>query len=845
MTLRSLAWTILMLALAGRAAVGQDDAMALYRGPDPEAVLKDVEAAEQVELTRRHCDSWNKVVVEPSKKPGTLTGLEEAWPLGFSRADVDAAIHIPIKQTKVHMVRVAGVLQPGDHAFDTRLPIKDGEVVMPFPAAVLAPGDYTLKLVVSDGHFMESAELPITVGPFIHYDNLHAFYWNSGGGGLEALKARVEMCKRLKLTMLDSPMLPAREALKAGLVYSYHEVTLHQGQVKKYAGADEYVQLARTKVPKLGYIIRRMNHVRYCLTNSEYGSARRPTDHPEYDQAMRAELGFAPHAVAGGKDLVAKQVAPGVYPDDLKEIRAGWFQRREGQGWFRLNRLTASIVRKYKPEIVTWTEPLQAPEQFSEIDAISFWSYSPVPERLLMGIKTAESYRRTIKAKYIFSITSQMSMGVKTERTGKGASNVLRSPDQQRMFTWLQVAQGVENIGFWALGMLPENPEAADGVAAAMTEVAYPVGTLLKRTEPGRVPVAVYLSTTGTWLGRADRPHNQWFQHHYRNSVMPGLMKRFRNQLIILDDDDILDGRAEQYPVLVCPALRATTESLRAKLRQYQQKGGVIAGDDYWRIDGLQPDDHFGGKRPKAYDLQYRNAHIYQWGQKNTAAIMAWTPKGLPNIEDRFPLWCDSPEVTLSHRISGTRHLVTVVNRRMKKGAFSEKFKVTDPRYLDEGMPQTVTLKLSPEIVGKSVNRLALDVAQVPHDLDLKRVGDRVEVTLPLRGSDGEVLVLDKVAPVAPRVDVPARVGPGTIVPVAVQVVDVAGNPVKARTVIRLTVTDAAGKLHDASGLFPLEAGGGTVRFGVAADAVAGKVVVTALDLASGLSTTREIMVTK
>ncbi len=850
--MRVLAWLSVGLLVTALPTAGAEAGLEFYNRSDAGRIEAELAAARQVPVSRRELLGWGKLVVEPSAAPGRLAALEEAAPLGFSRADVGAAVTVPCQVTGT--LRVAGVLAPVGLAFDQRVEAKGGLLRIPLPAAVLPAGDYTLKVLVSDGQRTEAAALPLIVGPYLHLDRYHTYYWSSGINTAEASARQVALAGRLGLSVVDSPYLPAPDALRAGLLVSAHLVSVHASEVKEgYAAVEPFVTTARAKAETAGWLARRYRNIRFCIPNSEYGAAAL-SQNPAFLDALKQDTGLDPASLRWrlpadlkpGQSILpvladeVTPVAPFVWPHDLPELRAYAFAAAEGQGWFRLNRLTADIVRQQAPQVTAWLDPVVTNEQFTGLDAVSFWDYAPGPWHLLWSLKRGDAARRLSGARAMYLTTSQWYLGVATTREGKGADAVFRSPDQHRTGTWLAVAEPTDMCGFWAVEQVETEPACAEGLAAAMREVAEPYGTLLRGTEPVAPPVAVYLSSAGEFLGRGDRPYNYWYRFHYLNGLMPALVERFHNRLVVVDDADVLAGRLAGVKLLLCPCFRATTDRLRDALAAWQKAGGVLVGDEHWRIDGLTPDELFPGKTPKTLGITYRNETLAQWHQVNRDAVLAWQPKGAAEANDA--LTSPTRDVALSLRRDGGTLYAVAANVSARRGAWADKFQVTDPRYLDEGqeIEATVSLRVPAGYAFYDAAR-SREVAAG----ELRRDGDRVVWTTLLPPAGAVVLVavprpIGQIA-LACRPDRPRA---GQVGDLTIRVLDDRGQPMPGRTAVRVELTDPGGARHDASGIHPVLAGEAHLPFGIDLDAKPGTWTATVNDLISGRRATMTITAT-
>lgn len=816
------------LAFYNAATVSADDLLA---GCDPDA---------RVELNELALNGWGfrALVREPSARPGVLAAFEDAAPLGFSRSDVEAAVVLALHQLPPGEAELSGVLAPVGLKFRHPLqPDAAGPLRIPVPAACLAPGDYTLTVRLRAGAVTEWAELPLVIGPYLRRDRFHTYAWNSGGRTEADLAGQMELARLGGMDVLDTPYLPAVTALREGFLVSAHYVTIYQGDVAEgHAATDPYIDMARVQAEAIGDMARRYRHLLWCLPNSEYGSDRLVRT-ASYERALQEETGLSFDALrlASDRPLIPDralpQVSPGVYAHHLPEIAAHRFARRHGTGWFELNRQSMAAIRERAPWLTLWTDPVVTNEQFEGFDAVSFWHYGIDPHMTVARTQRAECARRLSGAGQVFLTLSQWYSGIAGAEDGWA----LRGPDQHRFESWLALTLPVHALGYWAIGELAENPDCAAGLRAALGDVVYPYGTLLQGSTLPPAPVALYVSTTGEFLGRAHRAHNFWAHHHYLNGVLPALFQRFGSQVDWLDDDDVLAGRLSSYPVALCPMLEATTDELLAKLREYQEGGGLLAGDEYWAVEELAPALQFPGKSTDTLGIPYANENLAQWHRLNREAILQWQPPEIPPPAELLAITASTPDVFAAVRDAGDVRFAVIANGRFRKGEFAERHGYTDERYLDQGVAQeTEVLVQAPA---------AAVVYDVTHSRRLEEsacpsVGGRRRLRVELDAAGGAIFAFHPRPIAAIRADLglPGAAMPGAIVPLTLTVVDDRDRPIPGPTALQVSVRDATGGEHDVSGFYPAGAGVARVPFGIPLEAEPGAWVIEARDLTSGQS---------
>lgn len=825
------------------------DARAFYNvaGASGEAGLEGFDPAAAFTLPEIAANGWGagNLVRQVPDRVGRLAAWEEAAPLGFSRSDTRAEIRIPVRAPSDRAGVLEGALLPTGLRFRHELSAGPNRTLsIPIPAACLEPGDYTLQLRLREGDRTECAVLPLVVGPHIRRDRFPTYYWLSGGSTAEELARQIRIARRLGLSMIDTPILPAVEALRNGLLVSAHLVTVWQEEVQgRYAAAPEYRQMARDQANALSDMARRYPHIAWCIPNSEYGSDRFPAD-ARFDEALLRKTGLRRDALAldtsDAPRLGPNAVRPadGIFPHDLPELVAQRFARREGGGWFELNRMSIGVFRDRAPGLVLWTDPVFTMEQFEGFDAVSFWQYENNFYETIAQTARAECARRRNGATGVFLTLSQWYSGVTNanhtpgdEMSGYG----MKSPDQHRAEAWLALTLPVHALGYWALERMEEDDECAAGLRDALATVIEPYGPMLQPTRVAPQPVAMYASSDGDFLGRRDRDKGFWYSHHYRMGVRPALTRRFKGRIDHLDDDDVLAGRLSRYRLVLCPNVEALTDRLAAGLREYQDRGGLLAGDELWKPSGLEPRLRFPGRAPEAYRLPFESARLEEWHNANSKAIQDWRPPELAGEADWFAIDTPSPDVMPALReLDGVTYAVAA-NLRFRKGGFSRRRGYDKATFLDQGVAQETTLR-----VRAPAHVTVYDaVASRPVDpATLTRDGDRIVIPASLPPGGGALFVLHPrpIASVTAAAGANGPVKAGTILFLDFVVRNDQGLTIPGQTTILVTVRDSEGRIQDVSGHYPMRSGERRIPVGIPLGARAGTWSVEAKDLTSGLT---------
>lgn len=811
-------------------------------GTNREQLLRDFIPEACIPLNEARLAGWgySALTATPSPHAGKLAAFEDAAPLGFSRADVAAAVRVRVKQFPGGQATLSGRLDPVGLQFRHEVKAAaGGELRIPVPAAALAPGDYSLKVCLRAGEAVDCADLPLVIGPYMQRDRFHAYSWNSGGRTAENLQEMIRWTKLCGLDVLDTPILPATAALREGLWVSAHSVTIYGPEVVGgYAATQPYTDMARAQAEAIGTMARRYGHIRWSIPNSEYGSDRM-LDHPGYEAALKQAVGVGYDGLRlqnrkpaiPAADLPT--LAPGVYAHDLPELAAHRFARSQGEGWFALNRQYMAALRQQAPWLTLWTDPVYTNEQFEGFDAVSFWQYDNDPAETVVRCHQAEGARRVNNARQVFLTLSQWYADV--EGADKDGGWGLKSPDQHRFEGWLTLCSPVQALGYWEISKLEANPDCAAGLRSSLNDVVYPYGTLLGEAKAPPAPVAVYVSTTTEFLGRAHRPLNFWFFTHYLRGVLPALWERFQYRVDWLDDQDVLAGRLGQYRLVICPLFVATTDTLLAKLQAYQAAGGLLAGDEFWGVTGLKPASVFPGKLPSAYGIPYANADLPRWRRANRDAIMQWQPEGLPPLAELVDGRPSSPDVFTAVKQLGPVKYVVAANGRFRKGDFSQRHGYTGEGFRDEGVAQEVDFWVR---AGKTaVIYDVLRSRRVPAG-EMVPQGDRVRLRAALAGAGGALYAVHPrpFATLAVGLGTTKPVTPGTALSVAVTLRDDRRQLVPGRTAVRVTVRDARGAAQDVSGYYPVPTGQAAIPFAIPLDAAPGKWTVQVKDLTSGLT---------
>ncbi|PIY40226.1 MAG: hypothetical protein COZ05_17950 [Armatimonadetes bacterium CG_4_10_14_3_um_filter_59_10] len=746
-------------------------------------------------------------------------------------------------------------LSVGDAAFATKLVKLQGgatTATLDFAPQQLQCGSYLLRVaaIAADGS-SAYLEYTIDVVPALRPDNYTISSWGSGG---ETAEWR-EFCKGVGINTIDTYSANFDDLGRSGLLYSWH-YNFGRGGVwnpqTRQAVREETREHAKRRASFPNW--------RFTLLNSETPPWIMPDEKDRatwFDAWAQKELGFPvpekswkfgtthnpiqcwfPEGSNPGKD--------GVYEPTQEEFRflKWWYNR--GCGWWRINAEAAAEIKKLRPDVLNYTEPLWYPGQVADLNAGSNWSYNTRPEPILGELESSYACLRGSDKEFYATLGMDYVSGdwlTVTDAEGK-KKHLKPTPDDIIQQTWVAVAGlPTHGLAYWFLegwfhGLRGEQdyycpPESDAKLGQEMRRNLYPIGTMLKGAPNAQRPLALLLPESTLWYDAGEGGWG-WGTTHYSNYWRGWVGKSGVPYDVVLDNN-VAPGSLSRYKAVVFPMAEYVSAEIHRELVSAAKAGTRIIVDAYCRQDypGMERWD-------QEYFYKMSAAKRTDYGKLTEQRLAELRAALLPEL-DAYAVGEEGPVLINVREADGVRY-VAVINNHRQAGPYtewtrarqSEKKEVFQP--YGKAQSAKVYLKAPAETVIYEFTQSARATA-------MKEDG-RTVVKLDLPASGGRLLCLYPTAIASVKATVSPSVRLGSSADVAVSVLDVNGAPVGGRQLVEAKILGPAGSVHDESGLYRAMNGRAMIPFRPAINDVPGVWKIELRERTSGLQSVVAVTVT-
>lgn len=748
----------------------------------------------------------------------------------------------------------------------------------------LVPGRYSLEISIAgqtaDGKSIEAKRnLEVGVGP-IYADRLPTVMWmynnhpckevmdfgfthgltSFGLASPEATPAKVQA----GFAVLDDALLEGFRVVKTVSVSTppgkpqdtYARIN-RDGSVFKTSKGETLLEVSHPELQKYNGEIAKANREAFgghpgwggILPNSERRDGVRPSFRSEPSQYKAASGMDIPAEVVDGTAPVA--YASKLYPegrvrnDDPLLKYYTWFWNG-GDGWPTLNSVIADEYRQgADPSFFSYFDPaVRVPPKWGsggKVDVLSQWVYA-TPEPLCVGGPVEELFAMAAGRGQEVMIMTQIicyraRLAPKTVKVNPTPQWVVEKPDADfptippdsiQEATWTMIAKPVKGIMYHGYACIVEtgaktgytytNPETAKRLKYMLNDVVAPLGPMLKHL--GRVdsPVAVFESFTNAVMGGGCTMG--W------NSSDLLFLQRCRLDPRVIYEETIERDGFGNAKVLFMPKCSYLTESMIARILDFQKKGGIIIGDEKL-ISAIKADI--------VVPLTVMPVKDVDTAKEKMLADVEQLRKELAS---RYTPEADSssPELITFRRQCGTTNYLFVINDKRTFGSYVGQWKLT----MEKGLPYEGFATLAdPNRKINAVYELSRG-GKVPF---VRTESGCVKVDLKYTTNDGRLLLfLEK--PIA-SVDLHAakEVRRGEKLDVQFRVAFKNGRPVKALLPGEIRLFDPQGNEIDGGGYVCVENGRCDLVFQTNLNSPAGIYKLTAKDRASGLTTETSVII--
>jgi hypothetical protein len=473
-----------------------------------------------------------------------------------------------------------------------------------------------------------------------------------------------------------------------------------------------------------------------------------------------------------------------------------------------------------------------------QVDLIGHWTYV-YPDPLVMGLATDEVFamwkggpphQQPTKMTQIIwyrsgttgPLPEDKNKWADWEKRLPEARFITIPPDMLEIAFWQKIARPVRAIMYHGAGSLWDkgkpggydftNPDTAPRLADLVDTVIKPLGPMLLNVpdRPARVAMLESFAsqmfyggiTYGSMRGPVGRMH--------------GVLTRAHLQPEIIYDETIIRDGLDQFEVLAMPGCAVLTESVANAIREWQDRGGIIVGDEVL-APAISPDIII-----RQVQTDDKDESIEKANQLRTELGDAFIP-----YAD-----ADTADAVLRVRSFGTTDYLFALNDHRTYGNYVGQY----GRVMEKGLPTQARVTV------QRLNGTVYDLRESTA-VDAESTDGRLQIPVELGPGQGRVFMITE----RPIADVlatgPARTARAASIPITVTVRDDQKRAIGAVVPVRLDVADANGQPAEHSGWYAAQNGVLSLTLDIAPNDVVGTWTVTARELASGKTATKTFQV--
>lgn len=336
--------------------------------------------------------------------------------------------------------------------------------------------------------------------------------------------------------------------------------------------------------------------IHYLMLSSEQRTLAGQS--PELLELARKELPFDFSEIlapSGPGFVKAAKEGRGIIPDDdPMYLGFKWFHER-GHGTTPLNGAMAAKIRQQRADLTLSHEPWRnAPTKdvARGLDLVGSWTYAASDLRRLLFLEFLRAPGRhenqKVEAILTLYLYAHMVMPLENSRadlvldTSAGDPFFTASPDYVREALWIYLSQRPDEFSiYWASRLPPDDPKLDPHLTAPETfdvfrefteRVLTPFGPAILACRPAKAKVALLASAAGCWFTRQELGFN------INEAALPyaHLLSANNVPFQVLLDDDIVEGRLDQFEALVMPQAETMTETMARKIGEFIAAGGTV-----------------------------------------------------------------------------------------------------------------------------------------------------------------------------------------------------------------------------------------------------------------------------
>ena len=781
-------------------------------------------------------------------------------------------------------VDLGGCATASDHIGDV-LPGTEATVLFRLSTRALKVERYTLHVTLTaESGLAAEVHEPIVLAKRPNPDRLLIWLWGGSGGQWYAdhgfttwagpsWRNPVNAAKTLDdglvagaacgvwpnggLRDIDPGELHEPDALNKG-VYSWKKEPLpnplHPEVIRKQDAANQALMAFVKDYPQ----------VQMAFFNTEIVDELAPNRNEAGIQMMRDVLGLTDADIElvktiteySGSPLWAPHfIKPGVIPDDDKSYVFRKYLYKEGNGLSAANRRTAEMIKRYRPDLLTITDPYREAalyDLFPGLDVVSTWTYTNPDPKLMLYVETLRAACKPTGQIPLHTITMLNYPG----ELMPTAEWTLMGPGRVKVTTWINLSRAPKVLGYYYSSECNpvdvDTPRVPYSTSAAIKELSEkvfkPYGPMFTNLDVEPRRIAVLSSEAARTHGQSPQLlggyNNVQIYHFYTVMAMAHL------QADVIFDETVERYGLDAYDVLVLPKCDVLTNTVYERILQFRERGGIVIADQYLgpEVPGaIAFDFDFTYRKKVNANAVAKNASFAEWNdhlQPGSARIE--TVEGVTALDDQRIMEsyagelkkklagivepdvdCDSPTVLLNMlEKHGAKYLIVINDKRTYDDRVG-KYKAVLGKL--EPQSSTVTLK---RWEGPALH--AYDMLK-RQPLNVDKVGAGYAFPLELSTLGGTIVALYPTSLNVVTVRASERMRAGPRYGITVDLVDDEGNPPRGLQPLEVTITDPNGKTNASSDYYCADNGTLILDFVPAVNDARGRWTASALDLTAGL----------
>jgi hypothetical protein len=481
-----------------------------------------------------------------------------------------------------------------------------------------------------------------------------------------------------------------------------------------------------------------------------------------------------------------------------------WWQR--GHGTSVLNEEMAKVIKAQRPDVITWHDPYRLAavrKSHSGLDMISTWTYGHPDIKRLSYTTVLQAAARPEKQKVMQTITlwiyaryvvpiRNSTADLQNDYAGQD-ENFMQGPDYTREAIWLVLSQRPDVLGFYSAGAKnPDNtnldptnasPITHDAIGEVSRHLIEPYGPTILNTQREKPRVAVLMSASSIWFNGSRGWSNE--------VIMPFISLLMMNHVpfeVVLDDD-ILEGRLNNYDALVIPNGEVLLRGVHQRITNFARDGKkvIAARSLVAEIPGAQKTD---------FDFSFLN-------KLDGTALAEGRAITAEDARTRMEKFADD----LKPLVAGLQGMATagskrVVTNSLQSGDVQYVFAINDdktygPRFGKWKLFQELGVTQEADVQIANAAPKAIYDALARREITATSQGDNASIKTSLPASQGKLLAVlpEKIGKV--EVILPPQTERGKKVELRVRVLGVSGKPVVGAVPLRIQVLDATNRSNE------------------------------------------------